>query len=226
MTTLVLGAHGPLGLACTRLLLQRGTSVIAAVQEPRRVPPALHDIATEHADLLRIVEWSKSRRPVLPSVDDAIVVELPIPPHQTEESIDPTADLRALDSEAMLTETRALLTPSIAALQVVAAARPARVLLQASWLGSVEDKIRGGGYVGSAAYAAHLMLVRSAALDLRRAGIATVVANAGRYRLDMAGPEFHADVDTVASGLLQLLTACRLDDEPAFLDWRGTLRHW
>jgi hypothetical protein len=76
------------------------------------------------------------------------------------------------------------------------------------------------------AYASQLMLVRAASLDLQRAGIATVVGNAGRYRLDMAGPAFHAEIEDVARGLLAVLDACDLHDEPAFRDWRGGIRRW
>lgn len=70
------------------------------------------------------------------------------------------------------------------------------------------------------------MLVRGAAFDLQRAGIAAVVGNAGRYKLDMAGPGFHAEVDDVARGLLAVLDGCSLATEPEFRDWRGAIRRW
>jgi hypothetical protein len=52
------------------------------------------------------------------------------------------------------------------------------------------------------------------------------VANAGRYKLDMAGPAFHAEIEDVARGLLSVLDARRLEDEPEFRDWRGAVRRW
>ena len=70
------------------------------------------------------------------------------------------------------------------------------------------------------------MLCRTAALDLRRDGIPAVVGNAGRYRMDIAGPEYHADVDEVARGLLRALESHAADEEPAFRDWRGASLRW
>jgi NAD(P)-dependent dehydrogenase (short-subunit alcohol dehydrogenase family) len=226
MNTLVLGANGPLGLACTRAVLISGASVVAAVQSPHRIPPALHDLREEFPAQLTSLAWDASAWPALPQVERAIVAELPIPPAQTDEADDPTADLRALTAARLQTDVRTLLAPTLAAIQLITHARPRRVLIQASWLGSIGEKIRGGGYALGAAYAAHLMLVRTAAIDLQRAGIATVIGNAGRYKLDMAGPDFHADVDVVARGLLAVLDACELQTEPEFRDWRGTVRSW
>lgn len=226
MTTLILGAHGPLGLACTRLVLAAGSPVIAAVQSPHRIPPALNDLRDEYPALLTALAWQSGRWPTLSGVARAIITELPIPPAQTDEADDATADILALTPDSAMLDVRAVLAPTLSALQLVARVKPQRVLIQASWLGSVEEKIRGGGFATGIAYAAQLMLVRAAALDLHRAGIASVVGNAGRYKLDMAGPGFHADVDDVARGLLAVLDAAQLSAEPEFRDWRGTVRRW
>lgn len=226
MTTLVLGAHRPLGLACVRQVLSSGAPVLAAVQAPHRVPPALHDLREEYPTLLTALAWQPGDWPQLPGIERAIVAELPIPPTPTDEADDAAADLRALTVESLLAEARDVIGPTLAAIQLVTHVRPKRVLIQASWLGVIEEKIRGGGHALAMTYASQLMLVRVAAIDLQRAGIAAVVGNAGRYRLDMAGPGFHAEIDDVARGLLAVLDACRLGDEAEFRDWRGTIRHW
>lgn len=226
MNTLVLGAHRPLGLACVRQILAAGASVVAGVQAPHRIPPALHDLREEHPAQLTATAWKPGNWPTLPYVERVIIAELPIPPAQSDEADDPLADLRALNAEQLAVDVRALLAPTLAAIQLVTIIKPQRVLIQASWLGSIEEKIRGGGYMLGTAYSAHLMLARTAALDLQRAGIATVVGNAGRYKLDMAGPDFHADVDQVARGLISVLDSCQLADEPRFRDWRGAERRW
>lgn len=226
MTTLVFGAHRPLGLACIRQVLADGASVVAAVQAPHRIPPALDDLRDEFPSQLTSLAWLPGKWPAVPLVERAIIAELPIPPAQVDEADDPATDLRALTLESALADVRTVLAPTLAAMQVVAILRPKRVLIQASWLGSIAEKIRGGGYAVAAAYAAQLMLVRTAAFDLQRAGIATVIGNAGRYKLDMSGPGFHADIDDVARGLLAVLDRCELTEEPAFRDWRGTERSW
>ena len=226
MTTLILGAHGPLGLACTRLVLAAGAPVIAAVQAPLRIPPALNDLRDEYPALLTALAWQIGNWPLLSGVARAIITELPIPPALTDEADDAIFDILALTPDAALSDMRAVLAPTLSALQLVARVKPQRVLIQASWLGSVEEKIRGGGYATAIAYAAQLMLVRASSLDLHRAGVATVVCNAGRYKLDMAGPGFHADVDDVARGLLAVLDAVQPSAEPEFRDWRGSVRRW
>ena len=226
MTTLILGAHGPLGLACVRAVLDTGAPVIAAVQAPHRVPPALHDLRDEFPALVRSVAWQPGQWSDPTPIARAIIAELPIPPVQLDEPDEPTSELRTLSPSAVQQAVSQLVSPTLAALQLVAWLRPARALVQASWLGVTSEKIRGGGYVLAASYAAHLMLVRAAALDLQRAGIATVVGNAGRYRLDMAGPSFHADIDEVARGLLAALDAADPAGEPGFVDWRGQSRAW
>lgn len=226
MTTLILGAHRPLGLACVREVLSRGDAVVAGVQAPHRVPPALHDLRDEYPAQLTALAWQPGTWPALDGVTRAIIAELPIPPTQTDEAEDAAADLRALRVDRLLGESREVIAPTLAAIQFVARVKPQRVLIQASWLGVIEEKIRGGGHGLAMAYASQLMLVRAASLDLQRAGIATVVGNAGRYRLDMAGPAFHAEIEDVARGLLAVLDACSLPDEPAFRDWRGGIRRW
>lgn len=226
MTTLILGAHGPLGLACARQLLQRDRPIIAAVQAPHRVPPAVHDLRDEFPALLTVCAWQPTAWPALSNVSQIIVSELPIPPAQSDESTDAVHDVLALTTDELISELRSVVTPTLAALKLVARLRPTRALVLASWLGVIDEKIRGGGYVHATAYASQLMLVRSAAIDLQRSGIAMAVANAGRYKLDMAGPGFHADVDDVARGLLTLLDAASIDDELSFRDWRGTVRRW
>ncbi len=226
MTTLILGAHGPLGLACVRHLLGVGEQVIAGVQAPIRIPPALDDLRDEYATLLTSVAWQHGKWSNIATIDRAIITELPIPPAQTDEADDPGADIRALTPEILAVESRSVVAPTLAAIQLITFLKPKQLLIQASWLGSIEEKIRGGGYALGAAYASQLMLARSAALDLQRAGIATVVGNAGRYKLDMAGPGFHADVDDVARGLIAVLDGCSLAAEPEFRDWRGAVRRW
>lgn len=226
MSTLILGAHGPLGLACARAVLATGQPVIAGVQAPHRLPPALDDLRAESPSLLSAFVWQQGTIPSLPPITRAIIAELPIPPTQSDEADDPVADILALTPDRVLADARTVIAPTLAAIQFIAHAKPVRALVQASWLGSIDEKIRGGGYVIGVAYAAQLMLVRTAALDLARAGIATVVGNAGRYKLDMSGPGFHAEVDEVAAGLLAVLDACELGAEPEFRDWRGAIRRW
>lgn len=226
MSTLILGAHRPLGLACVREVLSRGEAVVAGVQAPHRIPPALHDLREEFPGLLTALAWKPGEWPSVPGIERAIVAELPIPPTQTDEADDAVADLRAISVDRLLTESRDVIAPTLAAIQFITQIRPKRVLIQASWLGVIEEKIRGGGHALAVAYSSQLMLVRAAAFDLQRAGIATVIGNPGRYKLDMAGPAFHADIDDVARGLLAVLDACRLEEEPEFRDWRGGTRRW
>lgn len=226
MTTLILGAHRPLGLACVREVLSRGKAVIAGVQAPHRIPLALQDLGEEYPKQLTSLAWQPGAWPIIAGIERAVIAELPIPPAQSDEADDAAASLRAITTHQLVEASREVLAPTLAAIQFITQVQPKRVLIQASWMGVIEEKIRGGDHALGVAYASQLMLVRAAANDLQRAGIATVVVNAGRYKLDMAGPAFHADVEDVARGLLAVLDACRLDGEPEFRDWRGRVRRW
>lgn len=226
MTTLILGAHRPLGLACVREVLSRGETVVAGVQAPHRIPLALQDLGEEYPKQLTSLAWQPGAWPTVTGIERAVIAELPIPPAQSDEADDAAADLRAIRVDRLLEASREVLAPTLAAIQFITQVQPKRVLIQASWMGVIEEKIRGGDHALGVAYASQLMLVRAAANDLQRAGIATVVVNAGRYKLDMAGPAFHADVEDVARGLLAVLEACRLDGEPEFREWRGGVRRW
>ena len=96
MSTLILGAHRPLGLACVREVLSRGQAVVAGVQAPHRIPPALHDLREEYPGMLTALAWQPGSWPAVPGIERAIVAELPIPPVQTDEADDAAADLRAI----------------------------------------------------------------------------------------------------------------------------------
>jgi hypothetical protein len=180
----------------------------------------------EYPKQLTSLAWQPGAWPTVAGIERAVIAELPIPPAQADEADDAAADLRAIRVDRLLEASREVLAPTLAAIQFITQVQPKRVLIQASWMGVIEEKIRGGDHALGVAYASQLMLVRAAANDLQRAGIATVVVNAGRYKLDMAGPAFHADVEDVARGLLAVLDSCRLESEPEFRDWRGGIRRW
>lgn len=209
-----------------REVLSRGETIVAGVQVPHRIPLALQDLGEEYPKQLTSLAWQPNAWPTVTGIERAVIAELPIPPVQAEEADDAAADLRAIRVDRLLEASREVLAPTLAAIQFITQVQPKRVLIQASWMGVIEEKIRGGDHGLSVAYASHLMLVRAAANDLQRAGIATVVVNAGRYKLDMAGPAFHADVEDVARGLMAVLDSCRVENEPEFREWRGGVRRW
>lgn len=226
MTTLITGAQSSLGLAFARAVLATGAPVITAVSHGRVVPPALRDLHDEFPSLCTVVQWAPDALPTLPTVTDAIIAELPLPPAPLDESLDPLADLTTLDLQGALRASHALLAPTLAALRWIGGVRPSRLMIQGSWLGSIHARVRGGNYDAGLSYAAHLMLLRVAALDLQRAGIGVVIGNAGRFRTDLAGPAFQADIDEVAMGLLRQLETASPADEPRFVDWRGAAVPW
>lgn len=132
MNTLILGAHRPLGLACLRRILSTGASAVAAVQAPHRIPPAVHDLREQHPAQLTALAWRAGDWPALPPIERVIIAELPIPPAQSDEGDDPAAELRALRAEHLAADVRALLEPTLAAIQLVTMIQPRRVLIQAS----------------------------------------------------------------------------------------------
>jgi NAD(P)-dependent dehydrogenase (short-subunit alcohol dehydrogenase family) len=237
---LVTGAHRPLGAALVRHLLAAGHVAAVTVPNPRRVP-ALDDLRDEHPGRLHVLAWESTEgsgrtrvvqqvRAALGGIERAIVAELPLPPANDDLADDLRPALLALDAAPLVQATATLVTATLHAVQVAATllhdVRDARVLLLASWLGSATTKIRGGEHLAAVPHAAQLMLARTLQHDLLSGGIATVVANPGRYRIDPAGLAFQADAETVAAALLERLDAAIASDEPAFMDWRGVVRSW
>lgn len=237
---LVTGAHRPLGAALVRQVLASGHTAAVTVPEPRRVP-ALTDLADEHPGRIHVIAWDatdatgKARvvqqvRAALGGIDRAIVAELPLTPPTDDMADDLRPAMLALDAAPIVHATATLVSATLHATQVAATllhdVPDARVLLLASWLGSTTTKIRGGEHLAAVPHAAQLMLARTLQHDLASGGIATVVANPGRYRTDPAGLAFQADAETVAAALLERLDAPPPDGEPVFLDWRGGPQHW
>lgn len=237
---LVTGAHRPLGAAMVAHALAAGHVVAATVPNPRRVP-ALDDLAEEHPGRLHVLAWDaldgagRARivaqvRAAIGGIERAIVAELPLPPANDDLADDLRPAMLALEAAPLVQATASLVTATLHATQVAATllhdVAGARLLLLASWLGSATDKIRGGEHLAAVPHAAQLMLARTLQHDLLSGGIATIVANPGRYRIDPAGLAFQADAETVAAALLARLEAPVTADEPAFMDWRGTPRAW
>ena len=204
---LVTGAHRPLGAALVRQVLASGHTAAVTVPEPRRVP-ALTDLADEHPGRIHVIAWDATD-----ATGKARVVQ------------QVRAALGGID-RAIATLVSATLHATQVAATLLHDVPDARVLLLASWLGSTTTKIRGGEHLAAVPHAAQLMLARTLQHDLASGGIATVVANPGRYRTDPAGLAFQADAETVAAALLERLDAPPPDGEPVFLDWRGGPQHW
>lgn len=237
---LVTGAHRPLGVALATRALAAGHAVAVTVPNPARVP-AIRDLADEHPGRVHVVAWDALDADAIPRaatavraslgrVDRAIVCELPLPPAPDDLADDLRPAMLAVRAQPLVNATATWLAATLHATQLAATlaggATDARVLLVASWLGSVTDKIRGGEHLAAVPHAAQLMLARTLQHDLLSGGVATVVANPGRYRIDPAGLAFQADAEQVADGLLARLEEPVDAADPGFVDWRGARRNW
>lgn len=237
--TLVTGASQPLGIELVRHSLRRGDKVYAAARNPARIPvladlraeySGLELLALDPADAASVADAIPVLEELTSSID--LLVLGPAEPGVHDRLSDTIRD-DALDtlSGTGLTEyyRRHAVAPLLLVrtlLPLLTASDSARVLVVASWRGSLKAKVAGGGYATDTSAAALLMLMRSLAFDLQASAIPVCMAGAGHYAT--VPPEEHDDVTLgdVAQGLLQVLERMPHNKSGAFFDWTGTERSW
>ena len=95
-----------------------------------------------------------------------------------------------------------------------------------SIMGSVSDNSSGGNYLYRSSKAALNMVAKSMAIDLKPAGIISVVFHPGWVKTGMGGPNAAISVEQSVSGMRQVIADLRLSDSGKFLDYTGREIPW
>lgn len=238
-TALVTGASGGIGGAVIDALLEsdRPGRVIgvsrdhhAALADPRYEPLTL-DLSTPEG--LATLEQTLAATP-LHLVFNAIGML-----HDARRGIGPEKRLDDLDAEALarLYHVNAI-TPALLlkALQPCLKGRhPVIVASLSARVGSIDDNRLGGWYAYRASKAAHNMLMKTAAVELRRlnAELSVACLHPGTTDTLLSKP-FQSRVPAeklfttafVAERLLAVLDDCGPDQSGSFLDWAGNSVAW
>ncbi|MDR5891464.1 MULTISPECIES: SDR family NAD(P)-dependent oxidoreductase [Halomonas] len=237
-TAVVTGAGGGIGAAVVQALLasSRPGRVIAVSRRPQ----ALED--PRAASLTADLTQEDGRDRLVAALEGAplhLLFNTIGTLHDAELGIHPEKKLDDLDAAALthLFQVNAV-TPALLlqALQPGLKGRhPALVASLSARVGSIEDNRLGGWYAYRASKAAHNMLMKTAAVELRRLNPSLTVAclHPGTTDTELSRP-FQARVPQgklfsaafVAERLLEVLGQRPLGDGPSFHDWAGEPVPW
>ena len=237
-TALVTGASGGIGRAVVDTLLhsERPGRVIAVSRSPSaHDDPRFESLAldvTESAGLEGLAK-ALAGEPVH-LLFNAIGIL-----HDDAAGIGPEKKLDDLDADAMSRVYHINAVPPallLKALQPSLKGRhPAVIASLSARVGSIGDNRMGGWYAYRASKAAHNMLMKTAAVELRRLNkqISVACLHPGTTDTPLSKP-FQARVpadklfspEFVAERLLTVLETCRPEQSGAFLDWAGESVEW
>lgn len=237
-TAVVTGAAGGIGSAVVRALLadHRAGRVIAVSRRPS------HPEDNRHEPLAADLTSERGRRDLAEHLDGAplhLLFNAIGTLHNDELSIFPEKRLDDLNADAMahVMQVNAI-TPALLlqALQPsLKGKHPALVASLSARVGSIEDNRLGGWYAYRASKAAHNMLMKTAAVELKRLNphLTVVCLHPGTTDTELSRP-FQARVPKeklfsttfVAERLLAVLEERQPGEEVSFHDWAGDAIPW
>jgi NAD(P)-dependent dehydrogenase (short-subunit alcohol dehydrogenase family) len=230
MHTIVTGANRGIGLEFVRQLLARGDMVDAGVRDPARAGD-LHELGAAAGGRLRVhacdVADAASVQAFARALGDA-PVDLLVNNAAVYGGERQMVDDLDFEEAARTFATNALgpLRVALAVLPLLRKARGAKMVHLTSGMGSIADNASGGYYGYRMSKAALNMASKSLAIDLRGAGIASVVINPGWVRTDMGGPGATTSPAESVASMLKQIDALTLAKSGAFLNWKGGEYPW
>ncbi|MDD9971460.1 MAG: SDR family oxidoreductase [Myxococcales bacterium] len=218
-TALVTGCNRGIGLELCRLLIARGTEVVAAV---RRTTPELEQLGAEvvagvdvtKADGIGRLQTVLSDRMLALLINNAgILRRTPLDP---------------LDPEAIREqfEVNALGPLRLTAAMQARLARGSKVALITSRMGSIADNTSGGSYGYRMSKAALNMAGKSLAVDLAPAGASVAILHPGWVKTDMTGGTGHVTAAESAGMLLARIDSLTEETSGTFWHANGEVLPW
>lgn len=225
-TALVTGANRGLGLGLTRVYLDDGWQVVAAV---RQSSAELEDLQTGGLDIRQLDLCNDAELAALARSLDSRPIDVLInnagrqatPGRQGLGDFDRSAWHAVFDIN--------LFTPMRMAelfLEHLERTGRGRIVTISSDLGSMELNSYGGLYAYRASKAAVNAITRSLAIDLAGRGIIAVALNPGWVLTDMGGPDAVLEVETSVRGMQKVIDGLRPVDSGKFMSWDGRELPW
>lgn len=218
--SIVTGANRGIGLALTRLLKERGATVLAAC---RKASPDLSglgvqvvegvDVATDEG--IRTLTAAVGERPIELLVNNAGILVWGDQLGQVDvEGIRRQFEVNAL---APLRVTEALMGRF---------AKDAKVAFVTSRMGSIEDNTSGGSYGYRMSKAALNMAGKSLAEDLKGRRVHVAILHPGMVKTDMIRGHGQVEPEEAAKGLLARIDALGADNTGTFWHANGEVLPW
>jgi len=216
--TVVTGANRGIGFQLTRLLRERGESVVALVRSSSAELDALDvEVVTDvdlSADDLSVVTDAIGDRPVQLLLNNAGLLR-----PTSLESLD-------LDSMRQQYEVNTLAPLKLTAALLGNLGAGSKVVHITSRMGSIADNTSGGQYGYRMSKAALNMAMKSMSIDLAPRGISICVLHPGYVRTGMTGHNGYIDADESAAGLVARIDALSPETTGGFWHQNGERLPW
>lgn len=226
-SVLVVGASRGLGLALVREWLRRGARVTATVRS--RAPSALHELADEARDRLRIEELEMTDPAAVAALRARLAgQELDVLFVNAAVASGPGDRVDRISTEEFV---RMMVTNALSPMRVVEALgdlvrADGTIGVMSSSLGSVALNDRGGWEVYRASKAALNTLMRSYAVRHAADGRSLAVVDPGWVRTEMGGAEARLGIEDSISGVVDAVTARRGHPGLRFFNYRDETLPW
>ncbi|MEE9492380.1 MAG: SDR family oxidoreductase [Gammaproteobacteria bacterium] len=218
MNIVITGANRGIGLALTKLYLDRGDSVWACYRND------LGGLSAITSDRLVQLQWDISQTvstntlQQIPDRVDLLFNNAGIyGPYdgQTLETITAEDMLQVFDVDCVgaLRVVQSLQDKIISAQGIIANI--------SSKMGSSDDNTSGGCYAYRAAKAAMIIVSKSMAVDLGKLGVRVITLHPGWVQTDMTHHSGEIDADTSANGLATVIDTIDQYSPGAFIAWDG-----
>ncbi len=217
---IVTGANRGIGFSLTRLLSERGMTVLAACRKPS---PALSALGVEVADGVDVTDPAGVAK-LVAAVGDR-QVDLLINNAGILVWGDTLDDLN-VDGIRKQFEVNALAPLLVTAALKDKFAPDAKVGLITSRMGSIDDNGSGGAYGYRMSKAALNMAGKSIAVDLKPAGVAVAILHPGMVKTDMVGSHGQVEPEDAARGLLARMDELTLETSGSFWHANGERLPW
>jgi NAD(P)-dependent dehydrogenase (short-subunit alcohol dehydrogenase family) len=216
---IVTGANRGIGLSLTKLLKERGFTVIAAC---RAGSPELEKLGVEVAQDVDVTDEEGVAKLAFAVRDrnvDLLINNAGILSADRLEAPDFTAIQKQFEVNAL------------GPLRVTAALRKnlkqgSKVAMITSRMGSIDDNGSGGHYGYRMSKAALNMAAKSLSVDLKPAGVAVAVLHPGMVKTDMIAGHGQVEPDDAAKGLLARIDELDLENTGGFWHANGQRLPW
>ena len=230
---LITGANRGIGLAITRLYLDRGDRVFACARRPERAVD-LQSLAASHPQQLTILSLDVSDADSIRMAGEAVrshtdTIDILI----NNAGINPPEEDQTLDYIDFTTLLHVWRTNAAGPLIVVQhflallrRSEQAKIINLTSEMGSIEQTNGCGYYAYSSSKAALNMISRILSNDLVPYQIIAVPVDPGWVQTDMGGPGAVLTPEESAAGVARLIDRLTLADSGKYWVWDGSQHEW
>ena len=228
-TALITGANRGIGLEFARQYAEDGWAVLACA---RHESPGLKDLVSKHSGRVRVCRLDVEDHGEIAGLSHAnsgLAIDLLIDNAGVYSEKDAKGFSRTDYDEwakVFRINTMAPLRMAEAFFEQISRGGLRTIVNISSIMGSVSDNSSGGNYLYRSSKAALNMVTKSMAIDLKPAGIISVVFHPGWVRTDMGGPNAAITAEQSVTGMRRVISGLGLADSGRFLDYEGREIPW